>query len=251
MNAQYDRDADFEAKRGMSTGAKVVVGILICLGVLLIACCGGCYYFVNYRLEDMVENAFRQTTTPAEVDKVRESFITMEIPEEYVAQSAMEMNIMGSMKMAMYARDRSLNNSALILMYMNFPGTPSREQMEAQFDQQSDQFQQDHGDLKITETEIVPVMIEGKEVDFEFAKGTKPDTENVGYRVTGMFAGDTGVIMVTLMEDEETWDRDAVIQMLETIQTGTPPEEPIIKKSGFEMDIETPESTPEAGSIES
>lgn len=244
MNYEFESDDDFQAKRGMGTGTKVLVALLVGLAMVLIACCGGCYYVVNYKLEGWVKNAFKQTMNPAEVEQVRESFLSMDIPEEFVAKSAVEMNIGYTMKMAMYSRAQAGSDTALILMYMNFPGAPSREEMEQQFEQQRGNVQQDRGNIQVTETEIVEIMIDGSEVQFEFAKGTDTNSNEIRYQVMGMFAGQVGMNMVMLIEDEEHWDREAVIRMLESIKTRQPPPGTVIQESNFDMD-EQPAELPD------
>lgn len=201
--------SDDESKRGMSTTVKILLFLLIGGGICFVACCGIGFYFLR--------NAVQMTTNPTEIQEIRESVVSIDIPASYQPQSAMTTQVMGvSMKMAMHQRGGGQNAGVLLLMQMKFPGEASDAQIKQSFEQQLNQ-QNQNEQVVVEESESRMFMIDGQETNFTFAKGTRQGTTQKVRQVQGVFPGKGGIVMFMLIEDEENWDEQAIIKTIESI----------------------------------
>jgi hypothetical protein len=65
---------------------------------------------------------------------------------------------------------------------------------------------------------VLTVM--GKEISFSFTKGRLSDTQEGGWKVTGMFSTQTGVVALKCVVPESEYDEQAVIRLIESIGPG-------------------------------
>ncbi|MBX3442560.1 MAG: hypothetical protein KF774_09130 [Planctomyces sp.] len=197
-------------KQGMSTFAKVLIGMLVAGVLVVVVTCGGLYWFAR--------NAFKPTQDPVEIAALKDSMINIEIPETYRPVGGMTMQMGFSMKMAMYARNGDeKSGGAVMLMQMNIPGAGDQQTRQSFEDQLR---QQGHNsNLKVATRETRSVDIDGKAYDFEFLTGTREGADTKLHEVIGQFPAKQGVGFLMITDSDEHWDEAAVMRMLESIST--------------------------------
>ncbi len=202
--------SDGEPRSGMSTGTKILVALLAILGISCIACCGAFFFFAK--------NAFQIVQTPAEVTKMQEEIVSIEIPDTYQPGQGVKTKMFGvGMNMVMYQRVENPSSGTVILMEMKMPFEDSDDELEKSFEQQMDT-QGKNKNIDVEESEKRTFMIDGVEREFTFNKGTS-DGKNVR-QVTGAFKSRKGeATMFVLVEDEEVWDEEQAVKIIESIST--------------------------------
>lgn len=207
---EYEETFSPEPKKaGMSTAMKVLLVLLVGGGLAVVLCCGGAFWFGS--------RAFQTTTVPAEVVAKSNEIADVAIPETFKPTMAMTFNLGVSMKMAVFARNNNPENGgALILMQMSGPGMDNEQQMKQQF-QTSMQQQGQNQNITVEEQETRPFTIDGEEVEFEFIKGKNPENGAQVRQVQGVFSGRGGTAFLMIMENEEDWDEDQVVAIIESL----------------------------------
>ncbi|QDT31375.1 hypothetical protein [Thalassoglobus polymorphus] len=200
--------SEAEPRSGMSTGTKILIALLAIFGISCIACCGVFFFFAK--------NAFQIVQTPAEVSKMQEEIVSIEIPDTYQPGQGVKAKILvASMNMVMYQRVDNPSSGTIILMEIPIKG--SKEELEKSFEQQMDT-QGKNKNIDVEESEKRTFMIDGVEREFTFNKGTS-DGKNVR-QVTGAFKSRKGeATMFVLVEDEEVWDEEQAVKIIESIST--------------------------------
>ena len=199
-------------KRVESSGGTNWGKILLILcgvgAVSLLLCCGGGYYFFR--------NAFDMTQDPAKIAVMQKEIIEIDVPPDVQPAMGMNMNF-GVMKMKIVGYSPDAGTS-LMLMQMQITGQ-TKEQMEASFQQQAGQ-QQQNRNFRQESAETKTVKVDGQDTDFVFSKGTlnPPNGAPKPVRmITGMFPAKEGTGFIQYSVDEDKYDEAAVIKMLESI----------------------------------
>lgn len=207
-----DPFAEPPRKQGMSTGVKILLIVLVLGGIALLACCGVMAWFGSQVKMD-------QTVVPAEIDALREEIVSIEIPEGFAPQVGMNMDVkVMTMKMVSYAQEETAGS--LVLAQMKMPaqqGAQNEQQMQQQLEMQMRQQNMGAEEIDIESSESRTFQIKGRDVRFTFAKGKEPDSGTEFRRVHGAFPGNDGTAFLQLQMEEEAWDEDAVVRMIESI----------------------------------
>lgn len=193
-----------EPRQGMTTGTKVLLVIAGLMGVMLLLCCGGIFWFGS-RLSNSV------TEDPAEIAKIRESISSIEVPEGFEPQAGANIN-MFVFQMDLVGYERDDDESLLLLMQMQAAGQ-GQEEIEQQFRQQALE-QSDAEEIDIESTEIRTYEINGRESDFVFAKGTLTEDDTKVRQVSGIFPGKGGAAFLMFQVAEEDWNEAEVETMI-------------------------------------
>lgn len=210
----FDDDLDFEnptpprRKQGMSTGLKIVIGLLIGGGIMCLICCGVFFYMMN--------NAFDISQEPADVIATTNEITTITIPEDqFPPAMSMKMNMgVMSMKMAMYGEQHG-GGTALMLMEVQAVGAGAAE-MQAEMDKSMSN-QSFGNDLTVESSETKQIMIKGVEESFLFSKAN--NKQGQAFReITGSFPSKGGTAMIVIQVPDEEYDEEKIIQMLQSIQ---------------------------------
>jgi len=198
-----------ETKPGMSTGMKVLI-ILLCVGGLFVlVCCGGGIYLASQMDMDVNDD-------PEATKKVTAEIIDIEIPEVFEPKSSMSMNwIFFEMKLAAYeAKD---NKGMLMITEIDMPMAEGDEQQQAEMRKSMQQQNFGERSLTIIRSESREFEIRGETVKFQFAEAE--DASDTPFRqVTGAFSGKGGAASLMLQIEEEQYDEEAVVKMLESIK---------------------------------
>ncbi len=202
--------SDDEPKAGMSTGIKILIAILVGGGVCVIACCGGGYY--------LARNAIKITDQPAEIVEIQELIADIQTPEGFKPKTGMTTKAMGfNMNMVVYSRDNG-QQDGLVLMQFKMPGDVPEDQMKMSFENQMKTQQNGQSqNINVTETETRSFVIDDEEVEFTFSTGTQAGSDQAVRQVTGVFPSRNGTAMLMFLTNEENWDEEQVVKMIESI----------------------------------
>lgn len=193
-----------DKKPGMSTAAKVIIGIVVAGVVGVAVCCGGFIWWASNIM----------TQDPQEIREITGTIASIDVPEGWEPVVGMEMSMGIQMQMAAYAPDPTQQKRMLMLMQMQMEGA-TEEDMEFQMEMQLQQ--QNIGEpISIDSTETRTFTIDGREREFSFAVGTNSSGETM-HQVTGLFTGKNGTAMLKFVEDDDNWDEGAVTRMIESI----------------------------------
>ena len=193
-----------EPKRGMSTGVKVLLILGGVFGVLAVLCCGAGIYLFNKFSKAM-------TTDPAQVAAIQQDIAGINLPEGFKPQGGFDWTLGIKIKAAIYSRSGSE-----MLMLMQMPSTASEEEMRQQM-QDSLAKQGKKQELRVESRETRTVIIDGKEVPFEFTKGTQEGSGRAMRQVIGVFPGRDGTAMLMYTAPEDQWKDEEVMAMLRSI----------------------------------
>jgi len=196
-------------KKGMSATMTVVI-ILGCIaGGGFLLCCGGAVWWISSN---------KPTMDPQEVMAITKEIVEIEIPDDFQPTMGMNVNVFGMAKVKMAQYDTKSGEGALILMSMEIAAAGGQAAQEAQMRQQLQQQRQGDPNLRIKKSEPREFEIRGEKVDFNFAETENMDNGDPWRQVTGTFAGKDGTVMLMLKIDEEAYDEDVVIKMIESIK---------------------------------
>ncbi|TWT58260.1 hypothetical protein KOR42_16320 [Thalassoglobus neptunius] len=195
---------------GMSTGMKVLMGLLIFSAVSLVICCGGIYWFVS--------NSTTATENPAEIDAMRDEIATIVLPAVYEPGVGVGFNLFIKMDMVAYGRSKDPENGGIVLMQMSGPSMMEEEDLRLEFEKEAEK-QGTNQDIDVTSQETRTFTIDGEEVDFEFVTGTRPESDDVVHQVVGVFKGREGMAFLMIFETDNNWNEEEVVRMIESIST--------------------------------
>lgn len=194
---------------GGGSGSKVLWILLAVAGGLFVLCCGGGVWFFS-----QFEMRFDQTAAAATA--MTEELADIDIPEAFQPQGAMSMNfVFWSMKAAVYeARE---GTGMLLIADMQFPNANAgqqQKQMEDALQQQG----QDNRNLNVKSSETREFTIRGETATFVFSECVDADSGTAVRQVTGLYPGRDGQGFLMLQIDEESYDEEAVVRMIESIK---------------------------------
>jgi len=194
-------------KTGKSGVVKVLLILLAVVVVAGVLCCGaGVWWF----------STMKPTEDPVKVRAQTAEIIDIEIPDSFQPAVAMNMNMfVVTMQITMW---QGPGNGMLMVAQAQGPQGADQAQMEQQIGQSMRQ--QNMGQqLNVKESETRTISVEGKDVDFSFAKATNANDNSEWRQVTGAFPGKNGTAFINLQQPAESFDEDAVVKMLESIKT--------------------------------
>lgn len=206
---QYQRDPWAERppqRRGMSTGAKILIVLLSLAGVVVLLCCGvGVYIFSSSQLDE----------SPAAAEERAKQIVEIDIPEAFVPRGAMHLNMLIiEVDAAIYELEEN-PEGILILAEISGLGMDSADvQSEIR---RSLGRPDGGGELTITRSETREFQVRGERVPFVFAEST--DEAGNEYRlVSGSFRTDDGQGLLSVQVPPEEYDEEAVVEMIESIK---------------------------------
>ncbi len=225
------------SKPGMSGGAKLLIGIAIGCGIMMLLCCGG-LFGVGFFMQRWVQKAINQD--PAAVREQTASMLKIDVPAGLEPTLAFRMEKLpwgqdvgkAVPSFVVYA-DRP-TESQLILVSATDGTSPQnqrlvRSQVNAMLQQQGSA---DEEDLQVEKTYPKELQIGDQKVVVTITKGKSPSTGKKRLRVAGSFQGNQEPIVLLVSVDAEKYDEETVIRMLESIKVKSPAVEPGQAKPG-------------------
>lgn len=206
-------------KKGMGTGAKVLIVLGIVAGLGLVVCCGGAA-FMGYQMKPTVTN------TPAEVATKTQNIIPMEINEDqWEPVFHMEMSVPWVMDMSMANWKSKTDEGGIILTRVLLKvqdGNASQEQIDQQMEQA---FSQGGGgqnvegqlaQLNVDSSEDRELTMFGKPVTLKFIKGKRSGSDEEWRELKGHAKDGNDIIVVRIQAKAENFDEAQIIEMLES-----------------------------------
>lgn len=196
-------------KQGMSTAAKILIVLLCIGGGFFLLCCGGAIYLYS-------QMDFEFNEDPAIAAQRLAEITDIELPDNFEAEGSMSFDFFFmSMKMVVYKP--TAGDGALLIAQINMDveGAPdAEEEMRRSIRQQGHQ-----KDLKVVRetVETREFEIRGETVEFEFAQAENEEGEK--YRqVVGAFPAKEGTALLMLQVEEDQYNEEAVVNMIESIK---------------------------------
>lgn len=202
---------------GMSSGAKVLLGLGIGCGVLVLLCCGGgivATIFFGRSMQQAISE------DPATIRMVTESIVEIDVPESLPPQMSLDWTVpivnRKMMTMAVYA-DKD-EHSALVLFQMDEDfGNPAV--MRTQFEESmKESGGQDFDEVELEESEKFTTEINGSEAEFTVGRGKREEDGREVWQAIGTFEGKGGPAMLFLQLDGEAFTKDDAMGILQSMK---------------------------------
>ncbi|MDZ4684738.1 MAG: hypothetical protein SH850_06570 [Planctomycetaceae bacterium] len=176
-------------------------------GVCVLACCGVFGYGVYLFKPTMVQSS-------PEVKALAAEIADFDIPEDFQGKMGMKVdNFMVSMRICDFEHQTGRGHMQLVEFKVKF-GNPKDH--EAQLKRQmQEQGAAEMKTLNIVKSETREITVLGQPAQFTFAEGQDASTSTSYHDVQGQFTGKNGVAKLHLQVEDEVWDEEAVVQMLE------------------------------------
>lgn len=205
---QPESAAHYEEKSG--GGCLKWVLILGGLGLLsVLVCCGGGVWLMWGSLPKMVG-------TPAEVAAVSQEIMQIDIPPDYIGEAGMSAdNFIFAMRFATYRHKEG--KGQLLIGSMQVKLGASKDQ-QAEFKNTTRERSDNEKKLTITNTEDREFTIRGKKVPFKFSEATEEGTDKKYRLVEGELEGAGTMAVFQLTLEEDAYDEEAVVKMIESIR---------------------------------
>ena len=185
--------------------ASLIVGGLGLVGLLL--CCGvGGYFATTW--------APKITKVPAEVTAVAQTVMDLKVPDEFTPSNAVSMdNFIFTMRIVEYTHKEGKGKIVLGTIKIKV-GDPN------QANPQTAQFRSQHevdisGNLDVKKTESHDITIGGQKVSVMIGEATDRTTGKGVHTAKADINSPMGQTFFLLRLDDDVWDQDAVLKMLE------------------------------------
>lgn len=208
-------DGGAPQKKGMGTGAKVliVLGILAGVGVLL--CCGGAAFFGS-------KIAPKISTVPAEVAAQSTAIIPLDIDEsKWAGKNSIEQEIPFLMKWTYCVWDEKEGDGGIAVLGMTLPANAQQQQGQSP-DQAIEQAFSQNPEIsslvKLQESTSTPktVTMMGAEQEFTFIEGKRPGSDVEWVEWSGSIDKPGQIINIRVQVEKEKYDEQEIIDMLES-----------------------------------
>lgn len=201
-------------KSGMSTTAKVILGILAVLGL---CCIVGIVVVVATTM--WAGNQLEQglTQDPAEAAAKGQAIVSYELPDGYREDGAMD--LLGLMEMVFITKGSTNTDQDMVIFLARFsiPGLS-----ESDTDEMKEQMQQgmagggSSGGVTYTEVDSREITINGEPTTLTISEG-ESDGNTFRQAIAG-FVSDGKPAMVMIMGPADAWDDDAVEEFLASLE---------------------------------
>ncbi len=187
--------------------AVMIIGGIGFIG--LVICCGGLAWFGRGFIPKMV-------TAPADVAVLGQEVMKIDIPAEFVGQAGMSMdNFAMTMKFATFQHKEQ--KGTLMIGSMQVKIGDLKDQQAAFNAQKTQQGGAQEG-MKITTTEDREFTIQGQPVKFKFSEAEQVGTGKKFQLVSSEFESGGRLMLLQLTLEEDAYDEEAVVKMIESIQ---------------------------------
>ena len=202
----------YDEHRGMSSGGKVLVGLGIGCGLLLLLCCGGIglggFAVVKIAQQATIED-------PKQIHDITDEIVMIEVPEPLDPLLAMNVNlpIIGPvMKGAVYTDKDKESTLILGQFYQAFA---DRQNLEAKLREGTSGRNED---IDVEETEPFDSKIHDEPAHFEISRGKGRESKEEYWEVIGQFKGAGGPAMLVFKGRISEFTKDQVLEMLTSMK---------------------------------
>ena len=205
-------------KKGMSSGARLLLILAILFLLCVLVCCGG-IGILMYQASAYMKDAF--TEDPAIIDQRRAELLDIDVPEGFAPKVSIDMKVpmTDSRLMTIVVYENGPRNSLVLVGVGDMLSEMSKEDMEREIEnslQQQGLGQPTPGAK--WESETREYQIGGKPVSFKYQTVKNENDEVTNTQVTGLVDGKRGPVLVTLSADAETLNEEQIDQVIKSIK---------------------------------
>jgi hypothetical protein len=208
-------DSPETVRPGMSGAAKVLIGLGIGCGVIVLLCCGG-FIFTGFWFTRSIQQAMSED--PATVRNVTDSMVTIDVPAELEPKMSMDhwrIPLVGEITMAIYGEPQQ---SVLALFQLD-TDLGNAEQVKTQFEQSMREAGKgEMREVDLEESETFETEISGEKAEFRLGKGKRRDTADEVWQATGSFEGKGGAAILFMQLNAEEFDKDDALAILKSMK---------------------------------
>jgi hypothetical protein len=197
----------------MSGTGKVLLGLGIGCGLLVVLCCGvvgfGSYAIVKIAKESTSED-------PKQINDLAEEIVTIDVPEGLGPVLGVNVNLpfVGPvMKGALYSDADKKNHLIIGQINQSFG---DRHNLETQL--RTSMHREGDEDLEVRETETLDTKINGEVAHFTISRGVGHASKEEYWEVVGQFKGDEGPAVLIFKARVADFDKDKVLEMLKSMK---------------------------------
>jgi hypothetical protein len=210
-------DSPETVRPGTSGGAKVLIGLGIGCGVLVLLCCGiggiAAFFFGRSFQQAMSED-------PATIRRVADSIVTIDVPEELEPEVSVDFTMpfinRKMMSLAVFA-DRH-EHSALVLFQLA-EGFGDAETLRTQFNQSMrESGRRQVEEIAVEESETIKAEINGSEAEFTVGRGKTKEGGREVWQATGAFEGKGGPAMLFMQLNAEDFTKEQVTEVIDSME---------------------------------
>ena len=209
-------------RQGMSDSNKVLVGLGIGCGIVLLLCCGG-LVGTGFFVTQWAEESF--SDDPAVVVQTTAEITDVEIPQGFEPAVSVDMKIPFSdqrfMTMVMYGQEDE-DQGMLVLAQFNEElfDEANREQMAEQVMRSIEEQGQFQENITLDEegTEEIRRTIREQPAEFVIARGKDEESDVEFWYVTGTFEGKGGPVFIIFVAPTDKVSREEIMQLIESIR---------------------------------
>lgn len=205
-------------KKGMSSGAKLLLILAILFLLCVLVCCGG-IGILMYQASAYMKDAF--TEDPAIIDQRCAELLDIDVPEGFAPKVSIDMKVpmTDSRLMTIVAYESGARNSLVLVGVGDMLSEMSKEDMEREIEnslQQQGLGQPTPGAKR--ESESREYQIGDKPVTFNWQTVKNENDEPTAFHVTGTVDGKRGPVLVTISADAETLSQEEIDQVIRSIK---------------------------------
>jgi hypothetical protein len=212
--AEPEPGAPPPARRGMGTGARVLLTLGMVLGLVLLLSCGVIGY-VLYSVRHSV------LTNPAAVRQITAKIVTVNLPPQFAPTLAVD-NFsfpgMGfSFSVVVYTENPAGNAITLAVL----KDKDSEQASQQQWDMIQQLISGESSGAKqmtVDQNRQRTITVRGKPVPFTFSTGKEVQSGKPWLQATGRFQGDSGATQFLFSGDASQYNEDQVAKIIESIR---------------------------------
>lgn len=210
-----------QRKPGMSGTAKVLLGLGIGCGLLLLLCCGG-VFIVGFGTMRSFQRGFSED--PVIAREITQRITDIEIPDDLDPKGSMDLKapFFGT-QLALFAFYGDEDQHNVLVVGEISSKLMDESNVEAQFKEtMRNSGRGGPADLQITDSETYRPRINGEEAKFRIANGKAEDSGDTFWQVQGVFRGHNGPAFLFAQMKSPPATKE---QMMEIINSMSTPED--------------------------
>ncbi len=201
---------------GMSSGVKVLLGLGIGCGVLVLLCCGGVIvtgvFFGRSFTKAISED-------PVTIRRVSDSIVAIDVPKSLVPRISLDWPLpfvnRKMMTMAVYADEQEHSGLVLFQMDEDF-GNPAM--MRVQFEQSMQESGREWNEVDLEDSETLEIEINGSDAEFKVGQGKRKKDDLEVWQATGVFQGKGGPAMLFMQLNSEDFGKEDAMAVLKSMK---------------------------------
>ena len=207
-------DTPEHVRPGMSGTTKVLLGMGIGCGVLVLLCCG----FFGASTFWLVRTAQKALTEdPGEIRRLTDEIVNIKIPDSLPPKAGMDLSLpfVGTKFMTWVAYGVEDHNGLFIAQFSE--ELVKQGDMQAQWkDSMRQSGQKEWDDIKVEESDKVELTINGSPATFTINRGQDSKSKEV-WQVTSSFRGKGGPAMFVLKANTDEFSREQLGEILQSM----------------------------------